>query len=114
MTTSKLHPSSKKTAIRKVSKKTVTKKKVLPAKVSTEVTNKTAVSHNKVAKQALSFLDEAASLLRDGIRESAKTTANSRIVVKKKAHHLLGKASKELSKAIEEGAKSLQQIVEKI
>lgn len=113
MTTSK-RPASKKTATRKVTKKTVTKKKALPAKVSSKVRTKTAVSHNRVAKQALGFLDEAASLLRAGIRESAKTTAHSRIVVKKKAHHLLGKASKELSNAIEEGAKSLQKIVAKI
>ena len=113
MTTSK-RPASKKIATRKVSKKTATKKKALPAKVSTKVTDKTAVSHNKVAKQALGFLDEAAALLRAGIRESAKTSSNSRIVVKKKAHHLLVKASKELSNAIEEGTKSLQQIINKI
>ena len=113
MTTSK-RPASKKIATRKVSKKTATKKKALPAKVSTKVTDKTVVSHNKVAKQALGFLEEAAALLRAGIRESAKTSSNSRIVVKKKAHHLLVKASKELSNAIEEGTKSLQQIINKI
>ena len=110
MTTKKYHPASKKSA----SKKVVLKKRALPAKVSTKVLTKSTIHHNKIAKQALGFLDEAAALLRAGIRESSKTTANSRIVVKKKAHHLLGKASKELSKAIEEGAKSLQQIVEKI
>jgi len=110
MTTKKHHPASKKSA----SKKVVHKKRALPAKVSTKVSTKSAIRHNKIAKQDLVFLDEAAALLQAGIRESAKTTANSRIVVKKKAHHLLGKASKELSKAIEEGAKSLQQIVAKI
>jgi soluble cytochrome b562 len=114
MKTTNHHPASKKTAIRKVSKKTLTKKKALPAKVSTKVTTKTAVTHNKVSKQALEFLDEAAALLRAGIIESAKTTENSRILVKKKAHHLLGRASKELSNAIGDGTRSLQQIIGKI
>lgn len=114
MTTLTHHPASKKTAIRKVSKKTLTKKKILPAKVSTKVTTKTAVTHNKVSKQALEFLDEAAALLRAGIIKSAKTTENSRIMVKKKAHRLLGRASKELSNAIDDGTRSLQQVIKNI
>lgn len=100
---------SKKTAV-----KPAAKKKSLPAKVSTKVTTKKTLRHNKVANQALEFLDEAATLLRVGIREGAKATENSRIVAKKKAHHLLGKASKELSKAIEDGASTLQDLIKKI
>jgi len=103
---------------RKISTKTAVKpaakKKSLPAKVSSKVTPKTTLRHNKVANQALGFLDEAASLLRAGIREGAKASENSRIVAKKKAHHLLGKASRELSKAIEEGASRLQDLIKKI
>jgi len=103
---------------RKISTKTavkpVAKKKSLPAKVSSKVTPKTTIRHNKAANQALGFLDEAASLLRAGIREGAKASENSRIVAKKKAHHLLGKASRELSKAIEEGASRLQDLIKKI
>jgi hypothetical protein len=114
MSTRKQHPSSKKHAARKVSKKPKAKKKSLPAKVSTKVTAKSAVRHNKLAKQALEFLDEAASVLRTGIREGAKTTEKSRIIAKRKAHNLLGKASRELSKAIEAGASTLQDIIKKI
>jgi hypothetical protein len=99
---------------KKPSAKPAAKKKSLPAKVSTKVTSKITLRHNKVANQALGFLDEAASLLRTGIREGAKATENSRIVAKKKAHHLLGKASKELSKAIEDGASTLQDLIKKI
>ena len=86
----------------------------LPAKVSTKVTTKSAVRHNKLAKQALEFIDEATSLLRTGIRESAKTTERSRIIAKRKAHNLLGKASRNLAKAIEDGASTLQDIIKKI
>ena len=124
MTTSKRRPASKQRLTRKVSKKTaaknhavkkpVAKKKSLPSKVSTKVTAKKSIQHNKLAKQALEFLEEATSLLRTGIREGTKTTEKSRIIVKKKAHNLLGKASTHLSKAIEEGASTLQDIIKKI
>ena len=95
-------------------KKPKAKKKSLPAKVSTKVTAKSAVRRNLLAKEALKFVDEAASLLRTGIREGAKTTAKSRIGAKKKAHNLLGKASRNLSKAIEDSASALQDIIKKI
>jgi hypothetical protein len=114
MTTSKKRPATKKAVTRKVSKTSTIRKKNLPAPVSAKTTSKTTVRHNKVATQALVFLDEAATLLRDGIRESAKTTEKSRIVAKKKAHHLIGRASRELSKAIEEGASSLQRLIKRI
>jgi hypothetical protein len=114
MTTAKHSQVSKKRVARKVSKKTTSKKKSLPAKVSTKVTDEAALRHNKLAKQALEFLDGAASLLRTSIHEGAKTTEQSRIIAKRKAHNLLGKASKELSKAIEGGASTLQDIIKKI
>jgi hypothetical protein len=114
MTTSKRRSAWKKKVTRKTSRKPAARKKSLPAKASTKVTAKKALRHNKVAKQALEFLDEAASLLRTGIREGAKATEKSRIVAKKKAHHLLGKASRELSKAIEDGASTLQDIIKKM
>ena len=104
----------KRKVLTKPAVKPAAKKKSLPAKVSTKVTSTTTLRHNKVANQALGFLDEAASLLRAGIREGAKATENSRIVAKKKAHHLLGKASRELSKAIEDGASTLQDLIKKI
>ncbi len=86
----------------------------LPAKVSTKVTTKSAVRHDKPGNQALGFLDEATSLLRTGIREGVETTEESRITAKKKAHDLLGKASKSLAKAIEGGASTLQDFIKKI
>ncbi len=67
-----------------------------------------------LAEQALRFVDEAAALLRSGIREGAKTTAQSRATAKKKAHSLLGKASSNLSQAIEDGASALQNVLKKL
>jgi hypothetical protein len=114
MTTSKHHSASKKTAARKVSPKKATKKKALPAKTATKSPRTSALQHNKIAKQALEFMDAASSLLSNGIRESAKTTDRSRILAKKKAHDLLGKASRHLARAIEDGTTSLQGIIKKI
>ena len=57
---------------------------------------------------------QATALLRTGIREGAQTTEESRILAKKKAHSLLGKASKTLSQAIEDGASTLQDFIKKM
>ena len=69
---------------------------------------------HKLADQSLKFVDEAAALLRTGIQEGAAMTAKSRIAAKKKAHNLLGKASHNLSKAIEESTSVLQDLLKKI
>ena len=86
----------------------------MPAKVSSKTG---AIPHgpeHKLADEALKFVDEAATLLRSGIREGAATTAKSRIAAKKKAHLLLEKASVNLSKAIDDGTSVLQALLKKI
>jgi hypothetical protein len=90
------------------------KKKTVLAKHTSKATAKPTVQHNKLATQALKFLDEATALLRTGIQEGAQTTGESRILAKKKAHNLLGQASKTLSQAIEDGATTLQGIIKKM
>jgi len=69
---------------------------------------------DSLTEQALKFVDEAAALLRSGIRESAKSTAQSRATAKKKAHRLLDQASTSLSQAIEGGASALQKMLRKL
>jgi len=102
-------PVKKSTATKKVSnKKTAGKKghvKASPIPAGRE---------HQLAEQALRFVDEAATLLRTGIREGAATTAKSRIAAKKKAHDLLGKASTNLSKVIEESTSVIQDFLKKI
>ncbi len=109
MPTKKAKPATKKSVT-----KSLPKKKAMPAKVSSKPK---AIPHgreHKLAEQALKFVDEAAALLRSGIREGAATTAKSRIAAKKKAHALLGKATSNLSSAIEDGASVLQDLIKKI
>jgi len=88
------------------------KSKTKPRPVKKAATAKPAVDH--LADQALKFVDEAASLLRSGIREGAKTTAHSRAAAKRKAHRLLDQASTSLSQAIEGGTSALQRILKKM
>ena len=104
MTTTKKKSPPKKSA------SSESKKRPQPAKKSTA--SKPAADN--LAEQALKFVDEAAALLRHGIREGAKTTSQSRAAAKTKAHHLLGRASTSLSQAIEDGASALQKILKKM
>ena len=115
MTTHTHRLAAKKPAtIKRGAKKPATKKKSVLAKLAPKVRSKPTVHHNKLATQALKFLDEATALLRTSIREGAQTTDESRILAKRKAHSLLGKASKTLSQAIEDGASTLQDFIKKM
>jgi len=114
--TTKTHSrvAKKPATLKRGAKKPTTKKMSVHAKIAPKVTTKPTVRHTKMATQALKFLDEATTLLRNGIREGAQTTEKSHILAKRKAHSLLGKASKTLSQAIEDGASSLQDFIKKI
>ncbi len=100
-----------KAAVKPAPKKTVPAK---TAKVNTKASHIPSGREAKLAEQALKFVDEAASVLRTGIRSGAETTAKSRIDAKKRANALLGKASTNLSKAIGDGASVLQNLLGKI
>jgi hypothetical protein len=101
---------TKKAAKKPAPKKSTTKKDT----VSTADVKIPAGREHKLAEQALKLVDQAASVLRDGIRVSASTTAKSRVAAKKKANSLLDKASSALTKAIHHGNDSIQKIVDKI
>lgn len=102
-----------KSAITKATKP-APKKKAAPVKVSTKAIPVSSGREHQLAEQALKFVDEASSILRDGIRGGAASTAKSRIAAKKKAHDLLGKASGHLTKALEESTSVLQKLIGKI
>jgi len=115
MKITKKKPQQKKPSLHKTpAKKVLNHKKNLPAKVSTKSQSVPAGREHHLAEQALNFLDEAASVLRSGIREGAATTAKSRIAAKKKAHDLIGIASKNLSIAIEGSSSTLQSLIGKL
>jgi hypothetical protein len=103
-------PKSKRKSLPKKSAAPKSVKKPLPAKKATAA--KPASDH--LVEQALKFVDEAAALLRSGIRQGAKTTSQSRAAAKKKAHSLLSKASTSLSQAIEGGTSALQNLLKKL
>jgi 1,4-alpha-glucan branching enzyme len=106
-------PAKAKAAVKPAPKK-ATPKKTAAAKVNTKTTSIPSGREAKLAEQALKLVDEAASVLRTGIRSGAETTAKSRIAAKKKANALLGKASTNLSKAIGDSASALQNLLGKI
>jgi len=113
MATAKKKPAAKKSTPAKAAKP-APKKKTAASKVSTKTTHVPSGREAKLAEQALKFVDEAAAVLRDGIRTGAATTARSRIAAKKKASTLLDKASTNLSKAIHHGSSTLQDLLGKI
>jgi hypothetical protein len=113
MATAKKKPAAKKSTPAKAAKP-APKKKTASAKVSTKDTHVPAGREARLAEQALKFVDEAAAVLRDGIRTGAATTAKSRIAAKKKASTLLDKASTNLSKAIHHSTSALQDLLGKV
>lgn len=112
-TTSKAKAAKPAAKKKPATKKPAVAKKSAAKKVNTKTTHIPSGREQKLAEQALKFVDEAASVLRSGIRSSAETTAKSRIAAKKKASTLLDKASANLSKAIGTGASTLQGLLGK-
>jgi hypothetical protein len=101
--------------------RSISLKKIVPAKlvskkstVTTKSTSVPAGREQRLAAEALDLVDKAAFVLRNGIRDGAATTAQSRIAAKKKAHELLGKASNNLSMALNNGTVILQDLIRKI
>ncbi len=85
-----------------------------PAKKPASTKAIPADREQKLAEQALGFVDEAARILRIRIREGATQTAKGRIAAKKKASTLLNKASTSLTRALESGTKSLDSLLKKL
>ncbi|MDD5199688.1 MAG: hypothetical protein PHC88_07775 [Terrimicrobiaceae bacterium] len=114
MATAKKKPVAKKSTPTRAKAAAKPAAKKTASKVNTKTTHVPSGREAKLAEQALKFVDEAASVLRGGIRSGAETTAKSRIAAKKKASALLDKASSNLSKAIRDSASALQDILGKI
>lgn len=121
----KKKPSSTK-ARKSPTKKTAAKKsapkKSAPRKTATKASRKPAQTRSQAAgprehaaaNAALKMVDEAAALLRKGIRSSANTTEKSRHDAKKKAHSLLNQASASLSDLLSGGTSALRSVINKI
>lgn len=108
-------PAAKKTPVKKAAVKKATPTKATTAsKVNTATVKVPAGREQKLAEQALALVDQAAALLRGGIRTGAAETAKSRIAAKKKASTLLTRATSNLTKALEDGSSTLKSVISKI
>ena len=98
-------PTKKKSAAKKPASKPVKKSAPkAPAKTSRE---------EKLAAEALKIVDQAASLLRSGIRTGAQETEKSRLAARKKAHSLLTSASGKLSGLVADTSSVLHKAISK-
>ena len=118
MPTKKKTPTARKTARKAAPKRTAAKKtapkKTAPKKSKTPPSKAAAAREAAAAQTALKLVDEAAALLRKGIRVSATTTEKSRHEAKKKAHALLNRASSTLGGLLNSTTAALDSLIKKI
>jgi hypothetical protein len=67
-----------------------------------------------LAQEALKLVDEAAALLRKGIRSSAATTHKTRLEAKQQAHGLLNKASTVLDDLLSQSSSTLHKVIDRL
>lgn len=107
-------PTKKKTTAKKhVTKKPASKKAKKTKRKGTTAKHGSS-AENRLAKEALQLVDQAANLLRSGIRTTATTSAKAREQTKKRAHSLLGRASAQLEGALDSGTSLLRKAISKL
>lgn len=112
-TSAKHTATSAKTTVKKTAA-AAAKKPFIPKTASAKAKATKAIPgdrEQRLAEQALSLVDQAASVLRDRIRDGATQTAKGRIAAKKKANTLLARASDNLHKAVDFGTSNLKKIL---
>jgi len=114
MATKKKKSAPKKAAPAKAAAKKPAAKKTMPPKKKSSTKSATKPAEHQATNAALKLVDEAAALLRKGIRTSADTTDKSRHAAKQKAHTLLNKASSSLSDILSGGTSALRSVINKI
>jgi gamma-glutamyl phosphate reductase len=78
------------------------------AKKCSKAQRPAAGSNDPLVQSAIKLIDQAASLLKDGVITSAGKTVKARHAVKVKASALVNQASAKLTDAIEQGATALR------
>jgi hypothetical protein len=104
MPTKKKKTTAKKSSVKAPVKKKSTVKKSRPA----------GPREHEIASSALKLVDQAAALLRQGIRTSADTSEKTRLEAKQKAHTLLNKASSSLSGLLSGSTSTLRNVLNKL
>ncbi|MEX1118802.1 MAG: hypothetical protein WEB60_08410 [Terrimicrobiaceae bacterium] len=109
MTTTKKKAATTKSAAKKpAASKASAPKKATPSKATTAKSRE-----EKAAEKTIELLDEAARILRSSLRAGAKTTAESRVEAKQKAHSLVTKASNSLSHVVDGAGSILHKAINK-
>ncbi len=105
----------KTTAPKKAAAKKTVKKAAKPApKKKAAPKSATKPAEHKATNAALKMVDEAAALLRKGIRTGSDTTDKSRDAAKQRAHALLNKASSSLGDILSGGTSALRSVINKL
>jgi len=90
-----------KPAVKKAVKKAVTKSPAKP-------------SHDEVSSKVISFIDQAADILKSGVKKTSNQTESARAATREKALTLLTHASKHLNSALEGGTSALRKGIRKL
>lgn len=117
-------PAKKKTTKKSPAKKVAAKKAVVkkkaaakkPAKKKSPAKNSKPAGPREqaIANSALKLVDQAAALLRQGIRTSADTSAKTRLQAKQQAHTLLTRASSTLGDLLSDSTSVLHRVIGRI
>lgn len=68
----------------------------------------------KLANSALKLIDEAASLLRKGVKTTADVSEKNREAARKRAHTLLTKATSSIGGLLDSGSSALHKAISKL
>lgn len=68
----------------------------------------------KLANSALKLIDEAASLLRKGVKTTADVSEKNREAARKRAHSLLTKATSSIGGLLDSGSSALHKAISKL
>lgn len=109
----------KKKVSKKTPKKAVSRKKSAPKKKAAErktvkQAHPAGPREQKLANNALKLVDQAAAILRQGIRSSANTTEKARHEAKQRASGLLNRASDTLSDVLSGSTSTLRGVINRI
>jgi hypothetical protein len=88
--------------------------KSTPAATKAKPSRPAGPREEKLANSALKLIDEAASLLRKGVKTTADVSEKNREAARKRAHGLLTKATSSLGGLLDSGSSALHKAISKL
>ena len=105
---------AKKPVVKAPAKKVAAKKPAPKKKAAATKSKPAGPREQKLASGALKLVDQAAAILRSGIRTSANSSEKTRLEAKQKAHTLLTKASSSLGDLLSGSTSTIRSVINKI